>query len=91
VKEFTAVQRIDRLGIFTYSHEENTSAYGLTDDVPADEKPAAWLKLLRERYSDFRGAVNRTFHGTDSELRRASGDLVEALQRVQETLRELSA
>ncbi len=70
---------------------DETSLKLIADDVPADEKPAAWLKLLRERYSDFRGAVNRTFHGTDSELRRASGDLVEALQRVQETLRELSA
>ncbi|RZK01526.1 MAG: TRAM domain-containing protein, partial [Flavobacterium sp.] len=28
----------DRVGIFTYSHEENTSAYGLEDSVPADEK-----------------------------------------------------
>lgn len=26
--------RFDRLGIFTYSHEENTSAFALPDDVP---------------------------------------------------------
>lgn len=30
--------RFDRLGIFTYSHEENTSAYALEDDVPAEVK-----------------------------------------------------
>jgi ribosomal protein S12 methylthiotransferase len=30
--------RFERLGIFTYSHEENTSAYSLTDDVPAELK-----------------------------------------------------
>lgn len=30
--------RFERLGIFTYSHEENTSAYALTDDVPAEIK-----------------------------------------------------
>ena len=30
--------RFERLGIFTYSHEENTSAYALTDDVPAELK-----------------------------------------------------
>jgi ribosomal protein S12 methylthiotransferase len=30
--------RFDRLGIFTYSHEENTGAYALNDDVPADIK-----------------------------------------------------
>jgi len=28
----------DRLGIFTYSHEDNTSAYKLIDDVPEDLK-----------------------------------------------------
>jgi ribosomal protein S12 methylthiotransferase len=31
-------QRFDRLGVFPYSHEENTSAYGLEDDVPAEVK-----------------------------------------------------
>jgi ribosomal protein S12 methylthiotransferase len=30
--------RFDRLGIFPYSHEENTHAYKLQDDVPADVK-----------------------------------------------------
>ena len=30
--------RFDRLGIFTYSHEENTHAFNFTDDVPEDEK-----------------------------------------------------
>lgn len=30
--------RFERLGIFTYSHEENTSAYALNDDVPAKVK-----------------------------------------------------
>src|SRR5215218_7588533 len=38
LKGFLERKRFDRVGIFTYSHEENTSAYGLTDDVPADEK-----------------------------------------------------
>lgn len=30
--------RFDRLGIFTYSHEENTHAFKLEDDVPEDVK-----------------------------------------------------
>jgi ribosomal protein S12 methylthiotransferase len=30
--------QFERLGIFTYSHEENTSAYALEDDVPAELK-----------------------------------------------------
>ncbi|MBD0276775.1 MAG: 30S ribosomal protein S12 methylthiotransferase RimO [Flavisolibacter sp.] len=38
LKTFLEEQRFDRVGIFTYSHEENTSAYSLTDDVPAEEK-----------------------------------------------------
>lgn len=38
LKGFLERQRLDRVGIFTYSHEENTSAYGMVDDVPADEK-----------------------------------------------------
>ena len=32
--------RFERLGIFTYSHEENTHAYSLNDDVPAEVKQA---------------------------------------------------
>lgn len=38
LKMFLEKQRLDRVGIFTYSHEENTSAHGLVDDVPAEEK-----------------------------------------------------
>ena len=32
--------RFDRLGCFTYSHEENTHAYALADDVPEEVKQA---------------------------------------------------
>jgi ribosomal protein S12 methylthiotransferase len=38
LKNFLERQRFDRVGIFTYSHEENTSAYGLVDNIPAAEK-----------------------------------------------------
>lgn len=38
LKAFLERQRFDRVGIFTYSHEESTPAYGLIDDVPANEK-----------------------------------------------------
>lgn len=38
LKVFLEKMRFDRVGIFTYSHEENTSAYDLVDDVPAEEK-----------------------------------------------------
>lgn len=38
LKGFLERQRFDRVGIFTYSHEENTPAHVLVDDVPAEEK-----------------------------------------------------
>jgi len=48
-------QRFDRLGVFAYSHEENTHAYNLEDDVPAevkqqrvDEVMALQMEISRE-------------------------------------------
>ncbi|MFM2386481.1 MAG: ribosomal protein methylthiotransferase RimO [Bacteroidota bacterium] len=38
LKDFLEEVRFDRVGIFTYSHEENTSAYDLKDNVSAKEK-----------------------------------------------------
>ncbi len=38
LKMFLQQQRFDRVGIFTYSHEEGTSAYDLADNVSQDEK-----------------------------------------------------
>jgi len=38
MKDWVAETRFDRLGIFTYSHEENTHAYQLNDDVPDELK-----------------------------------------------------
>ena len=35
---WVAETKFDRLGVFTYSHEENTHAYGLEDDVPQEVK-----------------------------------------------------
>ena len=35
---FISEMRFDRLGVFTYSHEENTHAYNLIDDVPDEMK-----------------------------------------------------
>lgn len=46
LKEFLETVRLDRVGVFTYSHEENTSAYGLKDDVPAAEKEARAQEIM---------------------------------------------
>jgi len=35
---FLDAVRFDHVGVFTYSHEEDTSAFALADDVPAAEK-----------------------------------------------------
>lgn len=36
--DFVRTARFDRLGVFAYSHEENTGAYKLEDDVPFEVK-----------------------------------------------------
>jgi ribosomal protein S12 methylthiotransferase len=46
LKDFLRRMRFDRVGIFTYSHEENTSAHDLTDDVPAAEKEARAQEIM---------------------------------------------
>ena len=38
LKTFLEKTRLDRVGIFTYSHEENTTAHELEDNIPAEEK-----------------------------------------------------
>ncbi|WP_340156219.1 30S ribosomal protein S12 methylthiotransferase RimO [uncultured Winogradskyella sp.] len=38
LKNWVSEMRFERLGCFTYSHEENTHAYNLEDDVPEDVK-----------------------------------------------------
>ncbi|WP_298524598.1 30S ribosomal protein S12 methylthiotransferase RimO [uncultured Christiangramia sp.] len=38
LKEWVQEMRFERLGCFTYSHEENTHAFNLVDDVPQEVK-----------------------------------------------------
>lgn len=38
LKAFLEKMRFERVGVFTYSHEEGTSAYDLEDNIPAEEK-----------------------------------------------------
>ena len=46
LKDFLTRMRFDRVGIFTYSHEEQTSAFDLVDDVPAEEKEARAQEIM---------------------------------------------
>ncbi|AUD03050.1 30S ribosomal protein S12 methylthiotransferase RimO [Spirosoma pollinicola] len=36
--DFVERMRFDRLGVFTYSHEDDTHSYSMPDDIPADIK-----------------------------------------------------
>ncbi len=51
--QFVADTGFDRLGVFTYSHEESTSAFALKDDVPTPlkEERAARLMALQQEIS----------------------------------------
>ncbi|MCB9240339.1 MAG: 30S ribosomal protein S12 methylthiotransferase RimO [Flavobacteriales bacterium] len=50
---FVRENRFERLGVFTYSHEDGTHAYTLTDDVPDElkEERAAELMAIQEEIS----------------------------------------
>jgi ribosomal protein S12 methylthiotransferase len=56
--------QFDRLGCFTYSHEENTHAYALTDDVPAEVKQAR-ADAIMEVQSGISYALNQRHVGTE--------------------------
>ena len=46
LKSFLQLHRFDRVGIFTYSHEEGTSAHALIDDVPPAEKESRAQEIM---------------------------------------------
>ena len=54
--------RFERLGVFTYSHEENTHAYTLVDDIPAEEKQKR-SDALMESQMVISEAFNQTLKG----------------------------
>jgi len=46
LKQFLVDTRLDRVGIFTYSHEENTSAFELADTLSSEEKEARAQEIM---------------------------------------------
>jgi ribosomal protein S12 methylthiotransferase len=46
LQDFVATVGFDHVGVFTYSHEEGTSAHGLPDDVPARVKKHRQSSLM---------------------------------------------
>lgn len=63
--QFVRDVRFDRLGVFTYSHEENTHAFKLEDDVPEDVKKerANTIMEIQREISDELNAekIGKTF------------------------------
>jgi ribosomal protein S12 methylthiotransferase len=49
MKQFLTDSRLDRVGIFTYSHEENTSAYELDDTLSSEEKEARAQEIMEHQ------------------------------------------
>ena len=56
--------RFNRLGVFTYSHEEGTSGYELEDDVPDDVKQERAAKLMSVQ-EEIAAEWNQTFVGKE--------------------------
>lgn len=46
LKQFVEEAQFDRMGVFTYSHEEDTQAFGLDDDIPEKVKQARAAELM---------------------------------------------
>jgi len=46
LKQWVQDTKFDRLGVFTYSHEENTSAFDLKDDIPEQTKKARAEEIM---------------------------------------------
>jgi ribosomal protein S12 methylthiotransferase len=61
--EFIKETRFDRLGVFTYSHEEDTSAFNLVDDVASEIKIKRQNKLM-EIQREISADKNQSLLGT---------------------------
>lgn len=49
--DFVEEMKFDRVGVFQYSHEEDTSGYELTDDVSSDEKAERANRIMEIQQS----------------------------------------
>ena len=49
LKDWLQETRFERLGCFTYSHEENTSAFDLIDDVSESEKEKRAAEIMSQQ------------------------------------------
>lgn len=64
MKVFLEGMQFDRVGIFTYSHEENTSAYELEDNISSEEKERRAQEIM-EVQQEISYAKNQDFIGRE--------------------------
>ena len=57
MKAWIAEMQFERLGVFTYSHEEDTTAYNLIDNVPEKDKQARAQEIM-----DFQQGISLTLN-----------------------------
>lgn len=67
LRRFLIEQRLDKVGVFTYSREEDTAAYNMSNQVPED--------VMQERYHDLMSVqckiseeINQSFEGKEIEV-----------------------
>jgi ribosomal protein S12 methylthiotransferase len=76
--DFVKEMKFNRLGVFTYSHEEDTSAYKLEDSIPEEEKERR-KQILMEVQSDISYDLNQTLIGQSLKViidRSENGDFI---------------
>lgn len=65
LKSFLQLHRFERVGIFTYSHEEGTSAHDLEDNVPQDIKEERAREIMEVQqeisYEKNRDKIGQTY------------------------------
>jgi ribosomal protein S12 methylthiotransferase len=64
---WTERMRFERVGCFTYSHEENTHAYTLQDDVPEEVKKKR-VEAIMEQQAAISFELNQKFVGTEQRV-----------------------
>jgi ribosomal protein S12 methylthiotransferase len=59
--------KFERLGVFTYSHEDNTHAHTLEDNIPEEEKQERANRVM-EQQMDISWAFNQSLVGTEQKV-----------------------
>jgi len=67
LEDFVREQQFDRVGVFTYSHEENTAAFDLPGQISERVKRARRAHLMRTQ-AEISLRKNRSLVGTEAEV-----------------------